>query len=144
VMMMAAWCLLFVAIIVRVATGEQLIPREMARDLFLFGLLSWTLLRTFHWPGKWMALAVMAIGAIGISWYGRDRYLASNSKDPGRWLLYLAVPLVLVGALFKIQHWPYSGLLLVAGFVATATWFIALMFAGEGSSPGDGEDGTKA
>ncbi len=55
-------------------------------------------------------------------------YARVNRKN---WLLnLLGTSLILVGALFKIQHWPYASLLLITGLVIAAANYLGIFNSG--------------
>lgn len=123
-MLTAAWPLILIAMVWRPLSGQPLLQREAARDLFTFGLVSSIVMRELHLPGKGFALGVMILGVLAFLWYERDRFLPGKGDSGSKpWLFYLAMATVLLGTLFRIQHWPYGTELLLGGLALSAIWF---------------------
>lgn len=121
---LVAWVLSLVVLVARPVMTGAIVSREAARDLFTFGLLSAIVMRTLHLPDHGFALGAMVVGGLALLWYDRGRFLPGNSDASAKpWLFYTALVLVLVGTLFRIQHWPYSTLLLISGLVLCGVWF---------------------
>lgn len=124
VIFFAAWVLTLIALLWRPLGGQPLVNKEAARDLFTFGLVSVIVMRMLHLPGKGIALGVWILGAIGLLWYERDCFFpGKDDKASKPWLFYLALALVVIGTLFRIQHWPYSTAMLIGGLALAALWF---------------------
>lgn len=124
----AAWGAVFAAMVSRPLSGQVLLHIETARDLLVFGLVSSVVMRTFHLPGKGVALAVAVIGGVAVLWLERDRFLPGNGDRSSKpWLFYLAMAAVLFGTLFRIQNWPYGTELLLGGLLLCAIWFLRSM-----------------
>jgi len=108
--------------------GQPLLHKEAARDLFTFGMVSVIVIRMLHLPGKGIALGVWVLGAIGLLWYERGRFFPGKGDKGSRpWLFYLALALVTIGTLFRIQHWPYSTTMLIGGLTLAAVWLYSTM-----------------
>lgn len=120
----AAWGFILVAMVWRPLSGQPLVHKESARDLFFFGTVSSIVMRTFHLPGKVYAMAVALLGAIAWLWLDRDRFLFRSGEQASKPVLfYAAMAAVLLGTLFRIQHWPYGTELLIGGLALCAVWF---------------------
>lgn len=124
----ASWPLILAAMIWRPLSGKPLLHRDAARDLFTFGLISGIVMRTLHLPGTGAALAIAGTGAMAWVWLDRSRYWPlTGDKSTRPWLFCLAMTAVLLGTLFRIQHWPYGSGLLYVGLALCAAWFFTSM-----------------
>lgn len=132
-MHVAAWPLILVAMVWRPLSGQPLVHREAARDLFTFGTVSGIVMRTLHLPGKGFALTVAVIGGVAWLWFDRSRFWPSAGERSAQpWLFYLAMATVLLGTLFRIQHWPYGTALLLGGLALCVIWFVSSMRSEKG------------
>jgi hypothetical protein len=121
-----SWLLTLLALLMRLITQGFQPPVDIARDTFHFGVVSLIVMRVFHLPGKGYALGLMVLGGLAVLWHERRSYLpGANERWYRPWLFTSALVLVVVGVLFRIQHWPHSSLLLVAGLSAGAAWMIS-------------------
>lgn len=112
----------------RPLSAQPLIHKEAARDLFIFGMISVSVMRMLHLPGKGYALAVAVIGGIAVLWFDRDRFLPRRGdKGSKPWLFYTALVLVVGGTLFRILHWPYGNAMLLGGLAVVGWWFLSSM-----------------
>ncbi len=122
--LICAWLVAVTAVVVRIAASVAITPEVAVRDLFFFGLVSVLAMTMLHLPGRGVAWAILALGALGTLWFGRFRYLPlKGSSSRSGWFFTAGSVLILVGAIFKIQHWPYSTELLIGGLVSCAVWF---------------------
>lgn len=123
-----AWSVAVTAVVARVAARVPLTLEVAVRDLFSFGLVSVLAMTMLHLPGRGVAWAILALGAVGTAWYDRYRFLPIKGTSPlSGWLFLTATGLILAGALFRIQHWPYAGLLLISGLIVAGFWFLVGM-----------------
>jgi hypothetical protein len=123
--LITAWAVILAGIVWRIALRRPIPRAVMARDLFTFGMVSLVVLRMLHLPGVWVALAVALVGGLAVLWFDRSRFWpTAGDRGSQPWLFYPALAMVLVGVLFRIQHWPYSTELLVGGLVMVAVWFL--------------------
>ena len=126
VIFITAWAFTLIAMVWRPMSGQPMLSKEAMRDLFTFGMVSVIVMRMLHLPGKGYALAVAALGGVGLLWLDRDRIIPSGSGNGPRPLLfYTALLLVISGTLFRIQHWPHSTPLLISGLVLVGIWFLS-------------------
>ena len=72
--------------------------------IYLFALVIWAVLEVFHYYK-----------------FGEFSFSMNVQKFP---TLYIGAALVIVGAMFKIQHWPSSSVMLTCGFVLVAFSFV--------------------
>lgn len=83
--------------------------------LFIMG----SLFKVQHWPGAGLMLSLSYFSGIiffiPALFYSLFRDKERRIKRPVYILAMTGVTLHLLGLLFKIQHWPYAGLLLTAG-----------------------------
>ena len=94
----AAWGFAVVALLWWPLSGQPLLHKETARNLFTFGLVSSIVMGTLHLPGKGYALAVAVLGGIAVLWLDRDRFLpGKGDKGSKPWLFYTALVLVVGG-----------------------------------------------
>ncbi len=123
-----AWLVAVSAVVARIVAPVPLTGEVAVRDLFFIGLVSVLAMTMLHLPGRGVAWAILGLGAIGTLWYDRSRYLPlKGSSSRSSWFFIAAAALILVGVLFRIQHWPYSTELLISGLVFSAVWFFASM-----------------
>jgi drug/metabolite transporter (DMT)-like permease len=115
-----------VVLLTRIALGRISDHKEISKDLFALGGVALMGLRFLHYPGTSVALLVMVVGGLGVFWYERDYFLPGKAASDTRpWLFYPAFVLVIVGMLFRIQHWPYSTPLLIGGLLMLSVWFFS-------------------
>ncbi len=127
-MLVIAWLVAVAAVVARVAARGPLTVELAVRDLFFFGLVSVLAMTMLHLPGRGVAWTILAIGAVGTAWYNRYRFLPFKGASPlSGWLFLAASALILVGALFRIQHWPYASAMLIAGLVLAGCWYVVTM-----------------
>lgn len=123
-----AWSAAVTAMVARVAARVPLTLEVAVRDLFSFGLVSVLAMTMLHLPGRGVAWAILALGAVGTAWYDRYRFLPIKGASPlSGWLFLTATGLILAGALFRIQHWPHASPLLISGLVVAGFWFLVGM-----------------
>ena len=119
-----AWLVAVAVVVARIAAPVQLTLEVAVRDLFFIGIVSVLAMTMLHLPGRGVAWAILALGALGTLWFGRFRYLPlKGSSSRSGWFFTAGSVLILVGAFYKIQHWPYSTELLIGGLVSCAVWF---------------------
>ena len=126
-----AWVSVLLAFVLRLGSG-QLLHILNAKNTFSLGIISYVVLRMLHWPGTQYALGVTLIGGIAWLWFRRDIY---TTKGPKPILFYGAIVLVVLGMLFRIQHWPYSSTLLIIGLVIAAAWFFSPSHSDDNTQP---------
>ena len=51
-------------------------------------------------------------------------------RDPLFWMRLVGTALLVVGLLFRIQHWPLGGTLLLAGLAVWSLWNVLFLFSG--------------
>ncbi len=130
VLLIGAWGMVLIAILWRMALRRPIPPEVIARDLFTFGMVSLVVMRMLHLPGTWVALGVAMVGGLGVLWLDRSRiWPAAGEGTAQPWLFYAAMAAVLLGTLFRIQHWPYGTELLIGGLALCAVWFFWSMRA---------------
>lgn len=123
-----AWLVAVAAVVARISVRMQLTVELAVRDLFFFGLVSVLVMTMLHLPGRAVAWTMLAIGAVGTAWYDRYRFLPLKGASPlSGWLFVSATCFILVGALFRIQHWPFASAMLMVGLVLAACWFVVSM-----------------
>lgn len=128
VLFLLAPALMLLALIIRLISGKLKLG-QLSRDVGRLGLVAWASLRMLHWPGKWVALIVLLFGAIGVIGYDRENIFPHNwNRIPEVGLFAGAVTLVVIGAVFRIQHWPGSSALLIAALVMTGVYFALYTF----------------
>lgn len=89
---------------------------------------SW-LMQVQHWPyAQPLGLAAAAFGLVWISQAGVAEFWNDRERRmPGRLtkvLFTLGLVLVTAGTLFRIQHWPYATVLLLAGLGCCGLWAV--------------------
>ncbi len=87
----------------------------VSANLMLFG----SLFKAMHWPGAsiLLALGILIFCFAFLPLSLRSNYIDQTVKN-NKWLYivtYFVFAICLVGALFKIMHWPGAGILLVIG-----------------------------
>lgn len=123
-----AWLVAVAAVVARIAARVPLTVEVAVRDLFFFGLVSVLVVTMLHLPGRGVAWTMLAAGAVGTVWFNRYRFLPDKGASQlTEGLFLLATSFILVGALFRIQHWPFATAMLIAGLVLAACWFVASM-----------------
>lgn len=123
-----AWLVTLAAMAWRFAQRKAITLRTIARDLFTLALVSLLVMHMLHLPGRGIPMALLIVGLIGSIRYDRDRSVPRGGelRAPGTWLFYAGLVLVVIGTLFRIQHWPYGTVLLLGGLVlGVAGWFMA-------------------
>jgi len=131
--LVSAWLVAVAAVAARITARVPLTVEVAVRDLFFIGLVSVLAMTMLHLPGRGVAWAILAIGAVGTAWYNRYRFLPIKGASPlSGWLFLTAAVLTLSGALFQIQHWPYASAMLIAGLVVGGCWFLVSMRNDEG------------
>lgn len=122
-----AWLVTLAAMVWRFAQRKAIVPKAIARDLFTLALVSLLVMHLLHLPGRGIPMVLLIIGLIGSVRLDRDRYMPRSGEHArGTWLFYAGLVLVVIGTLFRIQHWPYGTILLIAGLVlGAAGWFSA-------------------
>lgn len=123
-----AWLVAVAAVVARITARVPLTVEVVVRDLFFFGLVSVLVMTMLHLPGRAMAWTILAVGAVGTAWYNRYRFLPlKGASRLSGWLFVSAACFILVGALFRIQHWPFASAMLISGLVLAACWFAVSM-----------------
>ena len=123
-----AWLVAVAAVVVRVASRVPLTGEVAVRDLFFIGLVSVLAMTMLHLPGRGVAWAILVLGAAGTAWYSRYRFLPIKGVAPlSGWLFITATGLILAGALFRIQHWPFASAMLIAGLAVAGCWLVVTM-----------------
>lgn len=96
--------------------------------------------KILHLPG---AAVLLTVGLTFLSFIFFPLALISNYKGTGkkRPLLYVAIFLALflqtMGALFKIQHWPGSGILMITGILTPVFIFLPVFLYYDSKSEGE-------
>jgi hypothetical protein len=96
--------------------------------------------KILHWPG---AGVLLTSGLTFLSFVFFPAALVSNYKGTGKKspLLYVAIFLALflqtMGALFKIQQWPGSGILMIAGILSPVFIFLPVFLYYDSKSEGE-------
>jgi hypothetical protein len=118
---------------------------------------SWAVVQVLtllHWPYAFEVSILTTVCFLiwlfkaGISEFWTDKRTSPPSPI-SRTLYTAAFCLVIAGTLFRIQHWPYANVMLLAGLLCCAAWFLVeflLPRREQGSSPSEepGEsDGTQ-
>jgi hypothetical protein len=105
----------------------------MKNKIYLFGWLGSLLtvlgglFKIIHWP---FAGILLTLGLVSLTFLFYPAALRSNYVGLGKknTLLYVAILITLLletlGALFKIQHWPYGNKLIIAGILAPIVIFM--------------------
>lgn len=87
----------------------------LAGMFFILGIL----FKVQHWPGAGLMLSLSYLSGviffIPALVFSLFRDPERRAKRPAYILAFAGVTLHMLGLLFKIQHWPYSGLLLTTG-----------------------------
>jgi hypothetical protein len=120
-------------------------PRRFLDHVKLGLAITWPLgmlLRFQHWPyAEPVSLAASVFGLVWITQAGVAEFWRDEERrTPGRTsiaLFSLGLLLVIAGTLFRIQHWPFATLLLVAGLACCALWAV-VEFLLPRRSKGDG------
>jgi hypothetical protein len=88
------------------------------------------LFKTFHWPGAGILLVLgfILVAAVFLPLYFILSYREQAEKPAIIYPLigYLTIAVVLVGTIFKIQHWPGANILLQSGIVIILIAFLPL------------------
>ena len=129
-----AWLVAVAGVVARITARVPLTVEVVVRDLFFFGLVSVLVMTMLHLPGRAMAWTILAVGAVGTAWYNRFLPHKGASRLSG-WLFVSAACFILVGALFRIQHWPFASAMLISGLVLAACWFAVSMRNDKGRNP---------
>lgn len=82
-----------------------------------------------HWPyAKVIGLVASAFGLVWITQAGIAEFWTDERRStPSRWsvtLFALGLVLVTAGTLFRIQHWPFGTILLIAGLGCCGAWAV--------------------
>jgi phosphoglycerol transferase MdoB-like AlkP superfamily enzyme len=87
----------------------------LAGMFFILGIL----FKVQHWPGGGVILSLSYLSGviffIPALFFSLFRDTERRAKRPAYILAFIGVTVHMLGLLFKIQHWPYSGLLLTTG-----------------------------
>lgn len=124
----AAWLVTLAALVWRFVQRKAIARRTLARDLFTLALVSLLVMHMLHLPGRGVPMALLIVSAIGSIRYDRDRYVPQGGERGalGTWLFHAGLALVVIGTVFRIQHWPYGTILLLSGLVlGIIGWFAA-------------------
>jgi len=113
--------------------------RRMKRIMYGLGiaapilLISAAIFKVFHWPGASLlvTLALFIIGMVFLPVFVMVRIRDTRRQDePVPMRLYLTGVvfgmLSILGALFKVQHWPGAGWMLTIGLTGTALLFLPM------------------
>ncbi|MBL8002074.1 MAG: hypothetical protein JNL05_08950 [Flavobacteriales bacterium] len=89
---------------------------------------SW-LMQVQHWPyAQPLGLAAAAFGLVWITQAGVAEFWNDKERRSPGWssivLFTLGLVLVIAGTLFRIQHWPYATVLLLAGLACCGLWAV--------------------
>ena len=97
----------------------------MKKLIYYLGLISAILLlfgalfKVMHWPGASIILTVsIFIYSFGFLPTALANVYRNQTEKGGKWLYivsYIVFTVCLIGSLFKIQHWPGAGILLIIG-----------------------------
>lgn len=123
-------------------------PRYFLDHIKLGLAVTWPLgmvFHTRHWPcAEPISLAASVFGLVRITQEGVAAFWSdTDRRAPGRpsmVLFTLGLLLVIAGMLFRIQHWPFATLLLVAGLACCSLWAV-VEFLLPRRSKGDGAGG---
>ncbi|MCD6065704.1 MAG: hypothetical protein K0S33_530 [Bacteroidetes bacterium] len=89
-----------------------------------------------HFPGKLVFQIITLISFLAILFMGGINYFGNKDEEGSddekqdrmqnlsRWIKGLATALILIGAVFKIMHWPYALYFLFAGMTVLVIWFL--------------------
>ncbi len=108
-------------------------PQKAFLDHVKLGLaITWPssmVLQLMHWPyADVLGLLASAFGLVWITQAGVAEFWNDEARrTPGRTsiaLFTLGLALVIAGTLFRIQHWPFATLLLIAGLVCCGAWAV--------------------
>jgi hypothetical protein len=121
-LIVGAWIITVAAMVWRLVVERSIGPRTLLRDMFRLALISLLLLHMLHLPGRVIAVFLLITCAGGILWIDRARLLPGRSGKP--WLFYPGMVSIVLGTLFRIQHWPFSTGLLLTGVALIAIWFL--------------------
>ena len=92
---------------------------------YLFSVMHWPYASVFSYVAAPLFLIWIFKSGIGEFWND------SAATTPSTWSIVLFVGglgLVGMGTLFRIEHWPYGGAMLIAGFALCAAWFVYEFF----------------
>lgn len=113
--------------------------RFMKNTMKIFGIVTLILLalgatcKIFHWPGASIMLTLGFFFMVAVFFPATIWVLRKEAKFEGKTffaiLTYLAFSLFMVGVLFKVQHWPGSALLLVAGLGLVTIVFLPYLLS---------------
>lgn len=107
--------------------------RFMKTTMKIFGNVSLALVgigtisKIFHWPGASLALTLGFV-LLGLVFYPAT-ILASYRKNGRKKLALHIVPIIggialILGILFKLQHWPYAAILMTLGWIIILIVFL--------------------
>jgi len=74
-------------------------------------------------------IALLYVGYLVFKWYRDDKSKGIRGINLERSSFVLGAILVAVGALFKIQHWPLAGPILISGLCVLCMNFLLSMFS---------------
>lgn len=113
--------------------------RRMKRTMNVFGVMAPILLfaglifKVFHWPGAGIliTLGLFITGMVFLPLFAMVRIRDTRQQDDkvpmGLYLTgMIAGMLAILGALFKVQHWPGASIFLAAGLVTLAFAFLPI------------------
>lgn len=112
--------------------------QRMKKITYVFGLISTVIMvlgalfKRLHWPGAGILLTVGILMTVSgfLPLYFRSSYLEMKEKTKPIYHIagYLTLSFILLGALFKSQHWPGAGVLLTVGVTMTVFGFLPFYF----------------
>ncbi len=97
------------------------------RSISIAGLLLGILFKTLHWPGAnviVLASSVLVIVTLSLLLFRKSGPLSVQLQWPA--MLVGSVIAVVIGGVFKVQHWPGANMLLLVGLSVCAAWFLLL------------------
>ncbi len=110
----------------------------MKKITYVFGLISLLVMllgvifKSLHWPGASMLLSAgMLMTVFGfLPFYFRSSYLEMKERTrPVYYVMgYITLSLLLLGTLFKTQHWPGAGIALTVGVFLTVFGLLPYYF----------------
>ncbi len=125
VLLVGGWLCLAIAMVVRLLRNGTREYWILGRDLLVLGLIGVWMMRMLHWPLSGIAWCIVAIGLVLSLRFGWNRYGPKiGERYPAAVLFGSAVVLIVLGTLFRIQHWPHSTPLLIIGLVMVGAWFL--------------------
>ena len=97
------------------------------RSISIAGLLLGILFKTLHWPGAnviILASSLLVIVTLSLLLFRKPGPLSVQLQWPA--MLVGSVIAVVIGGVFKVQHWPGANILLMVGLSVCAVWFLLL------------------